>query len=105
MSISHVPAGHSTASPYLVVAGAPAVIDLMRVAFGGHELMRALRADGTIRHAEVRIDDAVIMIAEASAAYPARPAMVHLYVRDTDEAYQRALAAGATSVAAPGDQY
>ena len=55
-------------------------------------------------HAEVRIDDTVVMMGEASEGWPAAPAMVHVYVRDADETYRRALAAGATSVQEPAQK-
>jgi uncharacterized glyoxalase superfamily protein PhnB len=52
-------------------------------------------------HAEVRMDDTVVMIADASAGWPAIPSNVHVYVSDVDATYRRALAAGATSVQEP----
>lgn len=52
-------------------------------------------------HAEVRIDDSVVMLADAAEGWSPIPAHVHVYVRDVDATYKRALAAGATSVQAP----
>ena len=52
-------------------------------------------------HAEVRIDDTVVMLADGSPNWPAVPANVHVYVPDVDATYQRALAAEATSVQEP----
>jgi uncharacterized glyoxalase superfamily protein PhnB len=59
------------------------------------------RADGGIRHAEVKIDDSVVMVADAVDGYPPISACTHVYVPDVDAAYQRALAAGGTSIEAP----
>jgi uncharacterized glyoxalase superfamily protein PhnB len=53
-------------------------------------------------HAEVRIDDSVIMLADgAPGEWPAMPAHVHIYVADVDATYRRAVAAGAASVQEP----
>ena len=57
--------------------------------------------DGGILHAEVRIDDTVVMIGEGGADLPPMSAHIHVYVPDVDAAYERALAAGASSVQAP----
>ena len=52
-------------------------------------------------HAEVRVDDTVVMLADSTPNWPAIPAHVHVYVPDVDATYRRALAAGATSVQEP----
>ena len=52
-------------------------------------------------HAEVRIEDSVIMVADANDKWPPVPCNVHVYVSDVDEVYRKALAAGATSVKEP----
>ena len=52
-------------------------------------------------HSEVRIDDTVVMIADAGDGWPPVPSHVHIYVRDVDATYKRALEAGATSVQEP----
>jgi len=52
-------------------------------------------------HAEVRLDDTVVMLADASGAYPAFPVWLHVYVPDAQATYKRALAAGGVSVQEP----
>lgn len=101
MSDSYKPAGHTSVAPYLLVKSAAATIDFLVRAFDAIELMRMAAPDGRVMHAEVRIDDTVVMMGEASEGWPPAPAMVHVYVRDADETYRRALAAGATSVQEP----
>ena len=101
MSPSLKPAGYSTVSPYLVVSGAQGVIEFIKAVFGGEQLRRHDRPDGTIGHAEMRIDDTVVMIADASGPWPPSPTCLHVYVADVDVVYQRALAAGAESIMAP----
>jgi uncharacterized glyoxalase superfamily protein PhnB len=61
--------------------------------------------DGSIMHAEVRIGDSVVMLADAAPKDSTFPAMIHLYIEDTDAAYRRALDAGAISLREPADQF
>ena len=104
MTVRHVPAGHNTVSPYLVTKSADEVIRMLREVFGGEELHRSTRPDGSVMHAEVRIDDSVVMIGEAGGEFAAMPCMVHVYVRDCDAVYARALAFGVTSLREPATQ-
>jgi uncharacterized glyoxalase superfamily protein PhnB len=84
-----------------MVGDAQRLIDFLKEAFDATELRRFDAADGTVMHAEVRIDDSVIMLSEGSEAYPAFPVWLHLYVREVDATYARALAAGGESVQEP----
>lgn len=98
----HKPANYSTVSPYLVVDGADATIDFLKQVFDAIELQRIPDAAGRLRHAEVRVDDTVIMLADPVLPdWPSIAANVHIYVQDVDATYRKALAAGATSVQAP----
>lgn len=100
--MSHKPERYSTVSPYLIVEGAAATIDFLKRVFGAVELRRFPDAAGKLRHAEVRIDDTVIMLADpVPPDWPAIPAHVHVYVKDVDATYRRALEAGAESVQEP----
>jgi uncharacterized glyoxalase superfamily protein PhnB len=95
------PEGHSSLSPYLMVNEAQRVIDFLKAAFGATEMRRFAAPDGRVMHAEMRIDDSVVMLAEGGEAWPAFPVWLHLYVRDVDDAYRRALGLGAESVQQP----
>lgn len=101
MSTSYKPSGYTGVSPYLVVTGAEGTITFLVKALGASELYRLTGEDGRIRHAEVRLDDSILMLADGMEGWPAMPAHVHVYVPDVDAAYQRALAAGASSVQEP----
>jgi len=101
MAITFKPQGHSTVSPYLIVDGAEGTIGFLKKALGAVELRRYPDASGRIRHAEVRIDDTVIMIADSAPEWPSMPSHVHIYVHDVDSAYRLALEAGAESVQEP----
>jgi PhnB protein len=104
MSATWKPNTYSTVSPYLIVDGASGTIDFLRQVFGAEELRRFHTDDNRLMHAEVRIDDTVIMLADRADGWPAIPAHVHVYVSDVDAIYQRALAAGASTVQAPQKQ-
>lgn len=95
------PDGYPAVSPYLITAGAAQVVEFLKKAFGATELRRYDMPDGTIAHAEVRIEDSVIMIGEAGGAWPAVSSHLHLYVPDVDAAYRHALEVGGVSVQEP----
>lgn len=101
MAQRYKPETHSSVSPYLLVTGASATIDFLRATFDAVELSRLEDEAGDVLHAEVRIDDSVVMLADGGEGHPAVGAHVHVYVPDVDETYARALRAGATSVQAP----
>jgi len=102
MSTSYKPAGYSSVSPYLVVDGAAATIAFLQQAFGATELRKVRDERGKLRHAEVKIEDSVIMLADpVPPDWPHLQAHVHIYVHDVDAVYARALEAGAVSVQAP----
>ena len=84
-----------------MVAGAQRVIDFLKQAFDATELRRYDMPDGSIMHVEVRIDDTVIMLADGGGAWPPFPAWMHVYVRDVDATYRRAVEAGGVSVQEP----
>lgn len=90
--------------PYLIVPKASQLIDFLHKVFGAEEKMKHLREDGLIMHAEVTISGSTLMIAEATDEWTAQPAGLFLYVPNADEAYQKALAEGATSVLELRDQ-
>ncbi len=101
MGPSYKPQGYSTVSPYLIVNGASQTIDFLVRVFDAVELRRFPNEAGKIMHAEVRIDDTVVMLADGGGEWPPIPANVHVYVADVDATYRRALEAGATSVQEP----
>lgn len=101
MELSHKPEGYSTVSPYLIVNGADATIAFLVEVFSAVELRRIPNDEGKLIHAEVRIDDTVVMIADEGDGWPPMPSHVHIYVSDVDAIYKRAIAAGAVSVQEP----
>lgn len=99
--MSHKPEGYTSVAPYLIVDGAARTIDFLVRVFGAEELRRFDAPDGGVMHAEVHIDDTVVMLTDGGGDWPPIPANVHVYVPDVDDVYRRALEAGAVSVQEP----
>ena len=95
------PEGYNSASSYLLVEGAQATVDFLKAVFNAQPLRIVPGEHGRLRHAEVRIDDSVVMLADAIDGWPAVRAHVHVYVADVDAAWARAMQAGGTPVQAP----
>ena len=99
-----IPDGYHTATPYLIVKGAAKAIDFYQRAFGASELFRMPIPDGKIMHAEIRIGNSPIMLADE---FPERnivspqslggtPVGLLLYVEDVDARFRQAIDAGGT---------
>ncbi|MCI0403961.1 MAG: VOC family protein, partial [Acidobacteria bacterium] len=96
--------GIHTVTPYLAVREAEKLIEFIRRAFGAKGRVLGIGSQGGL-HAEFRIDDSLVMIGGgAKWRGTPMPASLHLYVKDVDAVYQRAIDAGATSLYGPMDQ-
>jgi PhnB protein len=100
-----VPTGYHTVTPYLAVSDAQRLVDFMVKVFDAKEREIIRTPDGQIRHAEVQIGDSIIMLGTTSSTYGTATATLYVYVDDADARYQKALAAGATSLREPADQF
>ncbi len=94
MAVNPIPAEYGSVTPYLVVNGASGLIDFAKQTFGADEIMRMPGPAGTIGHAEMRIGERIVMLADAGPENPARSAALVLYVNDCDTTYRKALEAG-----------
>lgn len=99
--MSYKPSGYPSISPYLVVEDGQRLIDFLEEIFDGRVARRHERPDGTLMHAEVRIDDSIIMLGEATGDWKASPSMIHLYVEDVDDVFARAIEAGCVAQQEP----
>jgi len=113
MAVSHIPEGYHKVTPYLIVDGAEQAIRFYGEAFGASEVLRMPMGEGKLAHAEVKIGDSFVMLADE---FPdmgflgpnkrgGATASLLIYVEDVDAAYQRALDAGATAERPPADQF
>ena len=105
MSVKPIPDGYHTITPYLVVEDADKLVEFIEKTFDGQLLFKMETEAGRISHAEMKIGDSMLMLAEASDEWSAMQTMLHLYVADADATYQKALEAGAISVKEPQDQF
>ena len=105
MAVESQPKGFHTVTPYLVVEGAARLIDFLEEAFDA-ELVERMPAPGDrVGHAEVRIGDSVVMLADAHGEHKPMQMMLYVYVDDVDVTYQRALTAGASALQPVADQF
>jgi PhnB protein len=107
MAVKPIPDGYRTVTPYLAVDGADQLLEFVQKAFDAEIIMTIPTPDGKIGHAEVRIGDSLVMLADATTTDQGgvMPGMIHLYVEDCDVTYRRAMDAGATSLREPADQF
>ncbi|HVX65841.1 MAG TPA: VOC family protein [Bryobacteraceae bacterium] len=105
MAVKPIPDNYHAVTPYLIVSDAARLIDFLKQAFEAQEIERFLQPDGRVMHAEVRIRDSVIMMGEPMPGMTVMPASLLLYVTDCDAAYRQAIAAGATAINEPADQF
>ena len=105
--VSPVPRGFHTVTPYITARDGDAMLAFAKQAFGAEETFRAIGSAGGI-HGETRIGDTMLMMGGGIPGKPfnakANTTALHIYVEDTDAAYQKALQSGATSISEPKDQ-
>ena len=105
LPVPYIRKGFRTLTPYLLVAGAANLINFYKEAFGAEEIFRVARpGSDLIMHAEVRIAGSMVELADATSEFKPRASSNILYVPDVDAAFQRAVDAGGTSLAAPADR-
>jgi len=111
--VQAIPAGYAGVTAYLVIRGAARALDYYKKAFGAKELMRFPGENGTIGHAEIRIGDGVVMLADempdspykSPEAFGGTPVSLMFYVADVDAQFAKAIAAGGTVQRDVQDQF
>lgn len=99
-----IPPQYNRVMPYMIIPNATAFIKFMKDVFGAEEQEIVPRSEGVIMHGELRIGDAVIMFADVTEQFTARPAGIFIYVDSVDDTYKKAISAGAISVMEPEQQ-
>jgi PhnB protein len=113
MATKAIPDGYHSATPYLIVTGAADAIEFYKRAFGAVELFRMAKPDGKVGHAEIRIGDSVIMLADehpdmgyrSPSSLGGSSVSIMLYMEDVDGVFARALEAGARAQRGVADQF
>lgn len=90
--------------PYLIIHNASGFIDFTKEVFAATEVSRHMREEGIVMHAELRMGESIVMLAEATEQYPASPAGMFIYVADADATFKKAVEAGATVIMPLADQ-
>jgi len=113
MAVKPIPEAYHTVTPYLIIEGATEAIEFYKQAFGAKELFRFPAPEGKIGHAEIKIGDSPIMLADA---YPdmgyngpkslgGSPVSLMIYVENVDTVFNQAVQAGATVKEAVSDKF
>jgi len=113
MPVKAVPEGYHAITPYLICGDAAGAIDYYKKVFGATEMFRHAAPGGKVGHAEIKIGDSVVMLAdehaEVQALSPATvggtPVGLMLYVEDVDAVFKKALASGAREVQPLEDKF
>ena len=105
MAVKPIPEGYHTFTPYFVVEGASDFMEFVKKAFGAQEIYRFPAPGGKVGHAEVRVGDSVMMLADTNPEFPPSKMVSYLYVPDVDATYKKALASGARSQREPANQF
>jgi len=98
---THKPNGYNALSPYFLVDDADALLDQLEQIFTTKRLRRYNHDDGKIMHAELMIEDSVIMISSARKEFPAHTLMLHVYVPNVDLTFKKAMDAGCEKIDEP----
>lgn len=112
-NINPIPHGYHTATVYLIIKDAANAIEFYKKAFGAAEIMRMGEPNGKLMHAEIKIGDSPIMLADEFPEMGLRsplsqggsPVIIHLYVEDVDTVFNQALAVGAKVLRPVKDQF
>ncbi len=102
-AVKPIPEGYHSVTPYLIIRGAAKALEFYEQAFGATELFRLESPDGRIGHAEIKIGDSPIMLADehpeigakSPEAYGGSAVSLMLYVEDVDSLFAQAVEAGA----------
>lgn len=112
-AINPIPQGFHAVTAHLVCRDAASAIDFYKRAFGAEEMVRLAGPDGEIMHASFKIGDSIIMLAEEAPQWNSMspvslkgsPVTLHLYVKDSDAAFERAVKSGAKAKMPPADMF
>jgi PhnB protein len=111
--VKPIPERYGSVTPYLILSDAARALEFYKKAFGAVEEMRMDMPHGKIGHAEIRIGDSIIMLADECPEMDARspktiggsPVMIHVYVEDVDAVVERAIKNGAKQLQPVEDKF
>lgn len=105
-TIPLVPEGYQAVTPWIIARQIPGLIDFLVRVFDAEEIVRMYAADGVrVRHAEVRINGAPVMLFDSAEGWPPTPAYLRVYVADCADVLRRAALEGARIVTEPTELF
>ncbi len=113
MATLHIYPGAHTLNAYINIKGCSEAIEFYKKAFGATERYRLLMPDGKIAHAEIEIEGSLLMMADENPDWGTKspqtlggnPMTFGLYVTDVDTSFEKAIAAGATTIMPVKDEF
>ena len=113
MSVKPIPEGYHSVTPYLIVKDAASALEFYKKAFNAEETMRMPGPDGSVGHAEIKIGNSPVMMADEAPEMGFRgpqtlggsSVSLMIYVENVDELYKQALAAGAKELRPVENQF
>jgi PhnB protein len=111
--VKAIPDGYHVVTPYLTVRDAAQAIDFYKKAFGAEQTVRMDSPDGKVMHAEIRIGDSVVMLGDENPQMGSNSpqtlggttAGLMIYSENIDQAFDRAIKAGAKAISPPADMF
>ena len=103
--VNPIPQGYGTVTPYLIVDGVSKLIDFLKETFHAEERARINDKEDHVGHAEIKIGNSIVMMADSTAQYRPIPSQLYVYVDNVDDTYERAIKAGGTSEQEPTTQF
>jgi len=96
--MAKIPENYQTITPYLIIKDAPSFIQFMKTVFNAEIINKHMRDENTIMHAELKIGNSMVMLADSTLQYPPANANLFIYVEDADATYKKAVDNGASTV-------
>ena len=103
--VNPIPQGYGTVTPYLIVDGVSKLIDFLKETFHAEERARINDKEDHVGHAEIKIGNSIVMMADSTAQYRPIPSQLYVYVDNVDDTYERAMKAGGTPEQEPTTQF
>jgi len=110
--VAAIPADYGAVTVHLVVHDGAAAMEFYKNAFGAKERQRMVAPDGALLHGEIKVGGSMVMLGAEMPGVTKSPktlggsgAVIHLYVKNADKVFARAVEAGATVLRPLADQF
>jgi uncharacterized glyoxalase superfamily protein PhnB len=110
-NVKPIPEGYTTVTPSITSSDAARSIEFYKKALGATERMSMKGPDGKVMHAELKIGNSIVMLCDevmnmkSPKTIGGSPVSFYLYVEDADEAFRKAISAGAKEIYSVHDEF